>query len=402
MAEKLYSSIIDAILDDGVDYGAANLEAAKASGDEWLDLGHKETDAAFVRAIEGNREGIFESSSNARIAKEKRQTKPTSLQRTTGETRTRPITGISSNPGDWRGKAATVCSDDEVLNDVSISIEKAKGTTVESKTRKVSDEVIRAAIRKQIAKGVSREKIASQLDKLAELVSFNRSSASEYLKEGGTAGMDYWEPNKFMEKRQFTAAEKLAESRRMASDRGQSEAPLTRVTAPTTQTATVKRAATQSTFTVEDAHKCHKAGQTLEQIYAFGTKSAGVVAASETIKKFVASLKTTNTKVALSQIDCRFLKGKLAEQNVIVGASKCGSCTYRNGMHCGLTGGTLLTFPGMDKTASKHKIADGAPKDGHQMLNDFELARTARLGDIDISGPERQEVEMGNAFKLEF
>jgi hypothetical protein len=66
-------------------------------------------------------------------------------------------------------------------------------------------------------------------------------------------------------------------------------------------------------------------------------------------------------------------------------------------MHCGLTGGTLVSFPGMDKQSSNHKIAAGAPKDGRAMLQEFDLTAAAKPVDIEINaaGPERAEVKMG-------
>jgi hypothetical protein len=65
-------------------------------------------------------------------------------------------------------------------------------------------------------------------------------------------------------------------------------------------------------------------------------------------------------------------------------------------MHCGLTGGTLVSFPGMDKQASQHKIADGAPKDGMKMLAEFDMKTAADPLDIEFNSPERAEVQMGN------
>jgi hypothetical protein len=150
----------------------------------------------------------------------------------------------------------------------------------------------------------------------------------------------------------------------------------------------------------------HKKGHSLEKIYKSASAKFGTAQASKAVKEFVASLKRKPIKVALSQIDCKFLKNKLADHNPIVGASKCGSCTYRTGMHCGLTGGTLLSFPGMDKTSSNHKIGAGAPEDGRAILNEYDLMPNSgrpgdvKMADIDMNPPERQEVHMGNAFEV--
>jgi len=149
-------------------------------------------------------------------------------------------------------------------------------------------------------------------------------------------------------------------------------------------------------ITASDIAKLHNAGNTLEKIYNFASKKVGSVKAGRAVREFVAHLKHSNTKVALSQIDCTFLKGKLGVQNAIVGAAKCGSCTFRQGMHCGLTGGTLVAFPGMDRQASSHKVASDAPKDGRAMLQEYDMTASAEPQDIEInaSGPERMDVQM--------
>jgi len=150
----------------------------------------------------------------------------------------------------------------------------------------------------------------------------------------------------------------------------------------------------------------HKKGHSLEKIYKQASAKFGTAQASKAVKEFIASLKRKPIKVALSQIDCRFLKNKLADHNPIIGASKCASCTYRNGMHCGLTGGTLLSFPGMDKTASNHKVGEGAPEDGRTILAEFDLMPNSgrpgdtKMADIDMNPPERQEVQINSSFEL--
>ena len=156
------------------------------------------------------------------------------------------------------------------------------------------------------------------------------------------------------------------------------------------------------TLTASHVEKLYVAGNALEKIYNWAVGKVGSAQAGRAVREFVASLKTNNTKIALSQIDCTFLKGKLGVQNAIVGAAKCGSCVYRQGMHCGMTGGTLVGFPGMDKQASNHKIAADAPKDGRAMLQEYDMTAAADPQDIEInaSGPERAVVQMGNTMTV--
>jgi len=152
---------------------------------------------------------------------------------------------------------------------------------------------------------------------------------------------------------------------------------------------TVKQAVAVEGMTVEGMHK---EGMALDAIYRKRSMKVGSVEAGREVKRFVASLQRTGAKVALSQIDCKFLKNKLGMKNAIVGASKCADCCYRTDMHCGLTGGTLLTFPGMEKTG---KVASAAkPTDAVALLKDYDLTRRPASGDIDISGPDRLELDI--------
>jgi hypothetical protein len=157
----------------------------------------------------------------------------------------------------------------------------------------------------------------------------------------------------------------------------------------------------KTAFTVADVRKLHQAGESMSSIYKKAIKQASVDQVNQAIKKFVASLKGSKLKVALSQIDCTLLGGKLSSANPIIGAAKCGSCTYRTGMHCGFTGGTLLQFPGQEKAATNHRVAEGALKDGLGMVKDFDLMGTAELADIDIKAPEYVDVELDSLSKID-
>ena len=152
-------------------------------------------------------------------------------------------------------------------------------------------------------------------------------------------------------------------------------------------------------FTAKEVGLLHNAGPSLEKIFKGGVNKVGSVVAKKAVTDFVNGLKGTTTKVALSQIDCRFLKNKLGVSNPIIGASKCGSCNYRNGMHCGLTGGTLLSFPNMDKV-SNSKTAS-VTQDGHTMLNEYDLSGPAAGIEINTDAPERMDVSTDNTFKMD-
>jgi hypothetical protein len=146
--------------------------------------------------------------------------------------------------------------------------------------------------------------------------------------------------------------------------------------------------------------KYHAAGHSVDKIYKAASVKYGSAQASKAIRDWAHNLKNTDTKIALSQIDCTVLKKmgvKLSSKNAIIGAEKCGSCSYRNGMHCGLTGGTLLSYPGMNQTASNKKVAVGAPVDGRSMLKEFDLMGKTAQADIDMAPPERADIHGGSA-----
>jgi hypothetical protein len=90
---------------------------------------------------------------------------------------------------------------------------------------------------------------------------------------------------------------------------------------------------------------------------------------------------------------------KLGARNAIIGAEKCGSCNFRNGMHCGLTGGTLLSFPGMSQTTSNKIARAGAPEDGRSILKEFDLMEKTAQADIDMTPPIRTEIHFGSSGK---
>lgn len=145
--------------------------------------------------------------------------------------------------------------------------------------------------------------------------------------------------------------------------------------------------------------KLHGQGHSLDKIYKAASSKVGSVQASKAVREWAHNLKNTNTKIALSQIDCTTLQKmgvKLSSQNAIIGAAKCADCTYRNGMHCGLTGGTLLSFPGMNQAASKKKATVGAPEDGRSILKEFDLMSAAPQADIDMTPLERGDVEISS------
>lgn len=142
--------------------------------------------------------------------------------------------------------------------------------------------------------------------------------------------------------------------------------------AHTIRTAGDKKAAVHKEASVEEVGKMVSTGIPIKEVYKTAAAQYGKVSAMSAIKRYIAGLKQSKAKVVLAALDCSLLKNKLGTGNAIVGEKKCASCSFRSGMHCGMTGGTLLNFPGMDRVASKH-IAHEGSKDGKQVLFEFDL-----------------------------
>jgi hypothetical protein len=66
-------------------------------------------------------------------------------------------------------------------------------------------------------------------------------------------------------------------------------------------------------------------------------------------------------------------------------------------MHCGLTGGTLLTFPGLDKVSS-NKIANGDPSYDGNTLNTQVGLDSSKLQDFDVEIKELKghDIDLGS------
>ena len=166
--------------------------------------------------------------------------------------------------------------------------------------------------------------------------------------------------------------------------------PIQKTSARTIESIRVTREEPASRFDVNTVEAMHK-----KAIYDKGSLKVGSVQAGYAIKAFIASLREKGTKIALSQIDCKLLKQKLGMNNAIMGAVKCADCTYRQDMHCGLTGGTLVNFPGMEKTG---KVASSAPPtDAMKLLNEYDLTKRPVVGDIEINEDHPEDnIQMGS------
>lgn len=169
-------------------------------------------------------------------------------------------------------------------------------------------------------------------------------------------------------------------------------------TAPTAPQRTAGTQSGISRFDVQEFRTAHSAftpasvlaslneGQSFARIFAAAKLEHGTQAAERVCRAYLSGLKGSGQRINLASLDCSLLKRRLASSETILGASKCASCSLRNGMHCGLTGGTLLSYPGMGTgTSSKTASATSTVKDGVDTMR--ELGMTAPELTIDFAKP---------------
>ena len=125
---------------------------------------------------------------------------------------------------------------------------------------------------------------------------------------------------------------------------------------------TVKEAAAE--FTPKMVQASINEGKTLQEVYAAGKKAHGSALTERVVRTYLDALKKTGSRVNLASLDCKLLKGRLTASETILGKPACKTCTLRNGMHCAFTGGTLLTYPGMESAGAK----TASVKDGVEIM----------------------------------
>ena len=170
------------------------------------------------------------------------------------------------------------------------------------------------------------------------------------------------------------------------------------------RTAGDKKIAVKKEATAKEIGISLQAGIPLSTIFKSASAIYGKGQVTNAVKRYISSLKLAKTKVLIAALDCSYLRGKLASSNPLIGVGKCGTCSYRDCMHCGLTGGTLVSFPGMNRVATKKIAHDGPVVDGQQMLKDWELdtkddtpldirETTQASTDVELTSSSRIDIE---------
>jgi len=497
MAEKqIFSSIIDAFLSDREPaWDELDLADAKKSGDEQLRRTHKLIDTFAEDLVEGAHTQLPAGGKGKKMSSKKMNAQQLAAHKAeiarneylqSQADKQAAESNIHGVPDNWHTRVAG--KDEEFFADLTFDFNHARDL-MDPLQREVSNADIARYLKSLLNIGVTPNKVAEQLKKLAEIELFNHEMSTRSLNDNaGLIGMAYIEPNTYMDKESPTYMREGVPSKKSSADcvrqhkafqrdgikvraksvkqvsscegctyfaknggqkqcnlyhlpivgnkqeltqiinkmtagvpTGSKRAALVQIANSEGRQVTIPKKSemfsrvpampvyrsvegaredykvSNKEFTAGHVEKLHIAGHSLEKIYCAAVKHSkiGSVKATKAVKEFIASLKTKGTKIALSQIDCTFLKNKLGVKNAIIGAEKCASCVYRQGMHCGLTGGTLLSFPGMDKQSSNYKVAADAT-DGRKMLADWELNTPVEAGDIDIHTPDRLNVQTTN------
>lgn len=117
-------------------------------------------------------------------------------------------------------------------------------------------------------------------------------------------------------------------------------------------------------FTPKNVTASIAGGATFAAVFAEAKRVHGSHTAERVCRAYLDSLKGSGARVNLASIDCSLLTRRLSSTEAILGAAKCAGCSLRGGMHCGKTGGTLLSFPGMERDPQAKKTAAVAPSQG--------------------------------------
>lgn len=413
MTNRIYSSILDNILDDFHPSEEVGLrKSAKAKG----------TEDELASILDGK-------STSARTA------------------------------ADWRGGSSTAVAGEGILSEALQRIQGSKAAS-EIEKKAMSDSDLRSFIKSEFHLGKTPMQVQASLNKLADLQVFNKTLAGETLKDmAGVVGYTYLEPNHFNTDCSQSREKILKEGKIMAksvkriaacsncsscknghcslyklpivASANELKSIASAEAARFGKSASRKVLADLHNGLVEQDHSAPSAhafgriagfenlqkseektltkehiassveAKPLLEVYGSLSATFGKVATKKAIKDYVNSLKTGGAKVVIAHMDCSVLVNKLASSNAIVGESKCASCAYRGGMHCGLTGGTLLSFPGMDKLKSAKKASGDTPS-GEVVLGEYQLTQEHRpTQEIEMLSDNTEEIEAKGSLVLE-
>jgi hypothetical protein len=142
--------------------------------------------------------------------------------------------------------------------------------------------------------------------------------------------------------------------------------------------------------------KLHSAGHSLERIFEGAARKVGSVQARRLMADFVIDVKKRPGKTAVSEADRAFLIGKLGFRPEAVRLLDPNRRPTNRVVASVPDGTRIVSYPGMGKQAGE-KVA----KDGHAILNEYDLSGPVEGPTIDTDGPQRGEVEMNPTFRVD-
>jgi hypothetical protein len=140
----------------------------------------------------------------------------------------------------------------------------------------------------------------------------------------------------------------------------------------------------------------HQAGHSVERIYKSAAGKVGSVEAHRAVAGFVEDMRKRPGKVAVSENDRAFLIGKLGFRPEQVRMLDPQRRPVTQVVASVPEDANFLSYPGMGKHAGEKKATDG-----HAILNEFDLTGSHDMPDIDVSGPKRDDVEIGEHYKVD-
>lgn len=323
---------------------------------------------------------------------------------------------VSASIETGRTIIAKKLSDDNILNDVVISENKAKSNK-DGLQSAANDAAVLAAIDKLLKRGHSAKKILAVLHaKRAEINLNDRqfSMSADYLnRSANTLGMNHLKPNTYMPTQPTTYESKkpdlkhasvhlalegedllsIGESKfggqsrvqkraieisdnvgkpHIASAPSYNRAPVgpTRGASDAVKTAAVHYRGED--FDSGSIGEMHVAGKTFEQIWREACQHAGLHLASKAFHEYVNRAKQSGQKFASS--DANFLSSKLGFRDLEIAVPK----------------------PVIARTAYDSGKMGGTAKDGNALMQEFELA-PAKPIEIEIKETEAFDIELGNS-----
>jgi hypothetical protein len=319
---------------------------------------------------------------------------------------------ISASFDSGRTVIAKKLSDDNILNDVTVSENQAKSNK-DGLQNAANEKAVMSAIDTLLHQGHSPAKIAAVLEKYAELNLWNKQFSTDYLnRRANDLGMGYIQPNQFMPKKPVTyesqkpkvshialegetllgsdaskfggqaSVQRPAIEVKVANREERSAGTPMLARMPADQPVSIRTAADAqktaavhhrgSEFDSGTISEQRVAGKSFEQIWREACAKFGLHLASKAFHEYVSRAKQQGVKFASADVE--FLREKLSFKG-IEAATPAPKPLPRFAYDSGKQGGTA--------------------QDGNALLKEFELTNSAAPLDIELGEETPFDVEVG-------